>query len=163
MTKKHKFIFIGIPIILGIAYILRYKILVLALVFGGYFIAPEASAILSNYCFHKTDTMHLDSSYIQRSPVIIKYAKKLKIGQSIKCPGFKQNLDYRLSYALNPFTITRKKNGYTVSQWIEFDRKGKLYTDLNLYIFKVRVFDNFVHTFDCSPFLVVCNFQNLQE
>ncbi len=162
MNKKRICFLLGVPILLGALYILKYKILVLACIIGGYFVSPEGSAILTNYCFHETDTLILDSSYLQRSPVILKYAKNLKIGQTKKCIGFKQHLDYRLSYALNPFTISRSKDGYTVSQWIAFDTNGKVHTTLNLFLFKVTVPDNFVHTFDCTPFLVVSKFRNLK-
>ena len=153
---------IGVAVLLGILYIFRFKILVLACIFGGYFVSPEGSAVLTNYCFHHTDTLILDSSYLQRSPVIVKYAKKLKIGQTKKCIGFKQYQDYRLSYALNPFTISRSKDGYTISQWIAFDTTGKVLTTLNLFLFKVRVPDNFVHTFECTPFMVISKFKNLK-
>ncbi len=163
MNKKRIFIYFGVHVLLVILYILRYKILVLLCIFGGYFVAPEGAAILSNYCFHKTDTLMLDSSYLQRSPVIIKWAKNLRVGQTKKCLGFKQRLDYRLSYALNPFTISRSKQGYTISQWIAFDTTGKVNTTLNLFLFNVVVPDNFVHTFECTPFLVVCKFRNLKE
>ena len=142
-------------------FFLRYKILVLLLILGGYFVSPEGSAVLSNYCFHQTDTLILDSSYLQKSPVIVKLAKNMKIGQTIHCHGFKQHLDYRLSYALNPFTISRTKEGYMISQWIEFDKSGKVFTTLNCYVFKIRVPDNFVHTYDCTPFLAISKFRNI--
>jgi hypothetical protein len=163
MNKKRIYILLGVPILLAAIYILRYKILVLACIFGGYFVSPEGSAILTNYCFNHTDTLILDSSYLQRSPVIVKYAKTLKIGQTKKCIGFKQYKDYRLSYALNPFTISRSKDGYTISQWIAFDTTGKVHTTLNLFLFKVRVPDNFVHTFECTPFMVISRFRCLKE
>lgn len=163
MKNRKVFILLGIPFLLVVVYVLRYKILVLACIFGGYFVSPEGSAVLTNYCFHYSDTLILDSSYLQRSPVIVKYAKKLKIGQTKKCIGFKQYQDYRLSYALNPFTISRSKNGYTISQWIAFDKTGKVHTTLNLFLFKVVVPDNFVHTFKCSPFLVISRFKTLKN
>lgn len=161
--KKPIFVLFGIIFSLGVIYVLRYKIFVLALIFGGYFVSPEGSAVLTNYCFHETDTLFLDSSYLQRSPVIVNLAKKMRVGQTVKCYGFKQYKDYRLSYALNPFTISRSKQCFTISQWIAFDTTGKVYTTLNLYLFKVRVPDNFVHTFDCTPFMVISKFRNLKE
>ena len=162
MNKKFVYILLSSPILLAVLYIFRFKILVLACIFGGYFVSPEGSAVLTNYCFNHTDTLILDSSYLQRSPVIVKYARTLRIGQTKRCIGFKQYEDYRLSYALNPFTISRSKNGYTVSQWIEFDTTGKVYTTLNLFLVKVRVPDNFVHTFECTPYMVISKFQNLR-
>ena len=162
MNKKRFVFLLGITISVVLLYFFRFKILVLACIFGGYFVSPEGSAVLTNYCFHHTDTLILDSSYLQRSPVILKYAKKLKIGQTKKCIGFKQYQDYRLSYALNPFTISRSKQGYTISQWIAFDTTGKVHTTLNLFLFKVLVPDNFVHTFDCTTFMVISKFRNLK-
>jgi hypothetical protein len=94
--------------------------------------------------------------------VIVKLAKKMKVGQTVKCFGFKQYKDYRLSYALNPFTISRSKDGYTISQWIAFDTTGKVHTTLNLFLFKVNVPDNFVHTFECTPFMVISKFRYLR-
>jgi hypothetical protein len=162
MNKKRICILVGVTFLLAILYILRFKILVLLCIFGGYFVSPEGSAVLTNYCFHHTDTLILDSSYLQRSPVIVKLAKKMRVGQTVKCYGFKQYKDYRLSYALNPFTISRSKDGYTISQWIAFDTTGKVHTTLNLFLFKVVVPDNFVHTFECTPFLVISKFRCLK-
>jgi hypothetical protein len=135
------------------------KIIVLVIMVGGLFVSPEASKILCHYCFGNGDTLYVNSSYLSKSPVILRQAKKLRIGQSIKNLGFKQHEDWRLSYALNPFTIKRTKEGYIVSQWIEFDKTHKVKTKLNLFLFTITIPDSIVHCYDCTPFLVVFKFK----
>jgi hypothetical protein len=135
------------------------KIIVLVLMVGGFFVSPEGSKILYHYCFGNGDTLYLDGSYLSKSPVILRQAKKLKVGQSIKNLGFKQHEDWRLSYALNPFTIKRTRKEYIVSQWIEFDKTRKVKTKLNLFLFTITIPDSIVHCYDCTPFLVVFKFK----
>lgn len=136
------------------------KTLVLMMILGGYFVSPEASDILTYYCFGSGDTLYLDSSYIKRSPVIKREINKLKIGDAVDRVGFKQKDDWRLSYALNPFKIKRTKEGYEIYQWIEFDQTGKVPTELNLGFTKITVNDAVVHAFDCEPFWAICKFKN---
>ncbi len=71
---------------------------------------------------------------------------------------FSQNEDWRLSYTINGFTLTKTENKVIVKQYIEFDTTGEVYTDLNLGITTIRVYDGFVHTFDCTPFWVYSEF-----
>ena len=118
---------------------------------------PEASSILNHYCFGSGDTLFLDPSYLKVSPVIIKELKTMKINET-RIVRFSQKDDWRLSYAINGFTLTKTKNKIIIKQYIKFDKTGKVYTDLNLGITKIRVFDGFVHTFDCVPFLVYSEF-----
>ena len=153
---KNNCCFIAIAILIGSFY---QKIIVLVIMGGGLFIAPEASKILSHYCFGNGDTLYLNSTYLSESPVILRQARKLKVGQSIKNLGFKQHEDWRLSYALNPFTIKRTRKGYIVSQWIEFDKTRKVTTKLNLFLFTITIPDSIVHTYDCTPFLVIFKFK----
>ena len=152
---KNNCCFIAIAILIGSFY---QKIIVLVIMGGGLFIAPEASKILSHYCGNG-DTLYLNSTYLSESPVILRQARKLKVGQSIKNLGFKQHEDWRLSYALNPFTIKRTRKGYIVSQWIEFDKTRKVTTKLNLFLFTITIPDSIVHTYDCTPFLVIFKFK----
>ena len=118
---------------------------------------PEASSVLGHYCLGDGDTLTLDTEYLKESPVIEKALKSMKNGESKKVV-FKQSEDWRLSYAINGFTIIKEKNKVIVKQWIQFDKTGKIYTDLNLGFAKIRVDDNFVHTFDCKPFWVYTEF-----
>lgn len=137
------------------------KIIVLLMVIGGYFIAPEASQVMSHYCFGNGDTLVLDSQYLKKSPIIRAEAGKLRINEENKHVYFKQSKDWRLSYAINGFSIKRTRNEYVVKQWIQFDTTQRIHTRLNLGIIQLVVPDDIVHTYDCTPFWVISKFHNL--
>jgi hypothetical protein len=99
---------------------------------------------------------------LKTSPVVVSAATGLKVGGKINEVRLKQSKDWRLSYAINGFTLKRTKNGYVIQQWIEFDKTGKIPTDINFGIGKLRVQDAIVHTFDCTSFWVICNFKSLK-
>ena len=138
------------------------KLFVVAMIVGGFFVAPEASQILSHYCFGDGDTLYLDSSYLKTSPVVISAAKGLNVGGKIADVRLNQSRDWRLSYAINGFTLKRTRKGYVIQQWIEFDKTGTIPTDINLGVAKLRVQDAIVHKFDCTPFWVICEFKSLK-
>ena len=133
------------------------KLMVIGLMVFSTFTYPEASSILKQYCFGDGDTLMLDTSYLKVSPVITKELESMKVGEK-RIVRFKQKDDWRLSYAINGFTLIKKKNKVIVKQYIKFDETGKIYTDLNLGFTKIRVDDGFVHTFDCTQFWVYSEF-----
>jgi hypothetical protein len=57
-----------------------------------------------------------------------------------------------LSYALNPFHLVKKRNGFEVYQYIKFDAKGDVFTEINLCFFKLKIKDNWVHLFKTTPY-----------
>ena len=156
---KRLIIIVGI---IGLMTLCYKKLCVVGMIVGGFFVAPEASQILSHYCFGDGDTLYLDSSYLKRSPVVISAATGLKVGGKINKVRVIQSRDWRLSYAINGFTLKRTKKGYVIQQWIEFDKTGTIPTDINFGVGKLRVQDAIVHTFDCTPFWVVCEFESLK-
>lgn len=109
---------------------------------------PEASQSLQHYCFGDGSELVVSSDYIKNSPVVKKHLAKMKVGQKKKV-GFHQWEDFRLSFALNPFTIEKKKDKIVVTQWIKFDTTGNVTT----WIFFIPVKDNIAHTFHCTPFM----------
>ena len=131
------------------------KIIVLGMMIGGYIVSPEASQILYHYCFGNGETLVLESDYIKTSPVIIKNIKTMKNGESRRV-GFTQNEDWRLSYAINGFTMKKIDNKVVIEQYIKFS--GEQYTDLNFIFFKKRVSDGIVNEFDTKPFLLYHEF-----
>jgi hypothetical protein len=159
MKVRNKiFVFIGLS--MGALALLFYKkSLVILMIIGGYFIAPEASQILRHYCFGDGSDIYLNPDYIKESPVVLKQIKTLKIGES-RWVTLKQKEDWRLSYALNPFTITRLKNGYRIHQYMQFDKSGNVNTYLKVGFIKLKMRDNIVHTFDCTPFTVICEWED---
>ncbi len=137
------------------------KLFVASMIVGGFFVAPEASQILTHYCFGDGDTLFLDSSYLKNSPVIISAAKGLNVGGQIAEVRLNQSVDWRLSYAINGFALKRTEKGYMIQQWIEFDKTGTITTNINFRVGKLMVQDAIVNTFDCTPFWVVCEFKSL--
>ena len=129
------------------------KILVIGMILVGALFFPEASQILRHYCFGDGSTLYLKSDYIKRSPVVLKKLKKMKVGQKRKV-GMHQWEDFRLSYALNPFTMEKRKDKVVITQWIQFDRTNKVIT----WVGPIPIPDNIVHTFKCTPFLVYHEF-----
>jgi hypothetical protein len=133
------------------------KMMVIGMIVFSTFTYPEASCILNQYCFGDGDTLVLDTSYLKVSPVITKELSTMRVGET-RIVRFTQKDDWRLSYAINGFTLIKKKHKVIVKQYIVFDKTGKVYTDLNLGVAKLRVDDGFVHTFDCTPFWVYSEF-----
>lgn len=114
--------------------------------------APEGMAILQHYCFGDGSELVLKSEYLPHSPVIQSELKKMYIGQD-KIIRFYQKEDWRLSYALNPFHLVKNRGGFEIYQYIKFDSKGIDVTELNFYVFKIKVKDSWVHIVNPTPFM----------
>jgi hypothetical protein len=138
------------------------KMQVQTMILGGRIVAPEAAQILDHYTSGNGETLWLDSSYLQRSPVVILRAKNLKYG-CIDSVCFLQSADWRLSYALQGFTLCRTKKGYRIYQHINFDTTGTVPTYLNLGFTKIKVMDAVAHSYKCTPFWAICEFHHLVQ
>ena len=135
-------------LIIGLVLIFFKKIVVIGMIVVGHFFFPEASQALRHYCFGDGSDLYVDSEYIKNSPVVKKHLAKMKVGEKKKV-GFHQSEDWRLSFALNPFTIHKKKDKVEITQWMKFDSKGNVIT----WLFFIPVPDDIVHTFDCTPYM----------
>lgn len=133
------------------------KIVVVGIIIFSKPFFPEASEILQHYCFGNGETLIINSNYLKKSPVILNNIKNMKCGETKKV-WFDQKNDWRLSYAINGFKIKKTKNKVKIYQFIKFDKTNEIYTILNFYFFKVKIKDNFVHTFKCTPFMVESEF-----
>jgi hypothetical protein len=133
------------------------KIIILLMIGGGYFVTPEASSILHHYCFGNGDTLILNSDYLRKSPVIVKNLDKMKVGESRRIT-LNQEEDWRLSYALNGFTLEKHQTKAVIKQYIKFDKTDETFTYLNLYFTQIKISDNIVHEFDCKDFWVYSEF-----
>lgn len=133
------------------------KIVVGIIYLGGLIVSPEASKILYHYTCGNGEKMVLESDYIKNSPVILKHLKTLKVGESTRVT-FKQNEDWRLSYAINGFTLTKFKDKAVIEQYIKFNVRGDEWTELNFYLFRIPVSDGIVNEFDTKPFLLYHEF-----
>jgi hypothetical protein len=145
MNKLYKFILylFGLVISFMLFVIMYFKIT-----------APEGSSILQHYCFGNGEDLELTSDYLPNSPVIKSELKKMNIGED-KVIRFNQYKDWRLSYALNPFHLVKKTNGFEIYQSIKFDNKGVDVTEINFRLFKIKVKDSWVHVLNPTPFMVV--------
>jgi hypothetical protein len=144
-----------IKILIGVALlaiIFFKKIVVIGMIVVGYFLFPEASQALRHYCFGDGSDLHVSADYIKTSPVVQKHLANMQIGEKKKNVGFKQADDWRLSFVLNPFTIHKKKDKVVITQWMKFDSKGEVFT----LLYFIPVPDNIVHTFDCTPYMLRC-------
>lgn len=144
-------------LLVGLFIVFPRQSIVIALIIGGKIIAPEASAILAHYCFGNGDTLRISPDYLRRSPVVLQSINGLRKGETRRIV-FKQNEDWRLSYALNPFHVKKIKGGYIVFQYIEFASNNQTFTVLDLWFAKFVVRDDIAHVFDCKPFMAVCRF-----
>ena len=144
MSKLYKFILylFGLVISFMLLFILFFKIT-----------APEGSAILQHYCFGDGTDLVLESDYLPNSPVIKSELKKMNIGED-KVIRFNQYKDWRLSYALNPFHLVKKTNGFEIYQYIKFDNKSVDVTEINFRLFKIKVKDSWVHVLNPTPFML---------
>ena len=122
-------------------------------------IPPEGFVVLKHYLFGDGSTLVLESDYIPTSPVIVEALETMKAGQTEKI-SFKQEKDWRLSYAINGFNLTKTQNGFTIKQWIAFDRTGKVFTYIRTPLGTFKFYDNWVHVVACKPFMVVAKYCN---
>jgi hypothetical protein len=141
-------------VLFGLILIFYKKITVIGMIVVGYFIFPEASQALRHYCFGNGEILYVNSGYIKTSPVVLKNLKSMKIGEK-RVVSFYQYEDWRLSYALNPFTIEKRKNKVIITQWMQFAKKNNVKTLFG----PIRIPDNIVHTFNCTPYLFYSEFK----
>jgi hypothetical protein len=111
----------------------------------------EGLQVLSHYMFGNGKDLVLKSDYIPKSPVILKRLKTMKIGETRRV-AFKQSEDWRLSYAINGFSLTKTSDGFKIYQYIKFDDTGKVYTYINTPTGKVKIYDSWVHIKKCKAF-----------
>lgn len=131
-------------------------ILISSIIFCAY---PEGVKVLSHYVFGKGKDYEISSSYFPKSPVINKKLNTMHIGQT-KIVTFKQNEDWRLSYALNPFRLTKTGDGFKIYQYIEFDRTGEVYTEFNLFGFRIKIIDHWVNYLGTKPYMLTYTHNN---
>lgn len=119
---------------------------------------PEAADILQHYVYGKGENLYLEPDYLKDSPVIAKHLQQMRVGET-RTVGLKQQEDWRLSYAVNGFTLKKTKGKAELLQHIVFSRNPRIYTDLNLYLFTVRIPDGLVHALEPTPFMVYAEWE----
>ena len=130
------------------------KILVLGMIGFGAIFFPEASQALRHYCFGDGSTLYVSPEYIKTSPVVKEELAKMKVGQKRRV-GMHQWEDFRLSFAINPFIIEKRKNKIVITQWMDFDKTNNVFT----WFGPIPIPDNIVHTFNCTPYMFHCEWE----
>lgn len=120
---------------------------------AGRIVSPEGGQIVWHYLHGKGRDLWLDSDYLQTSPVIQRSINSLKLGQSRQF-SLRQAEDWRLSYALNPFSLRRGEHEVPLWQRMEFSRSGRVKTILNYGLGKIELPDALIHALHPMPFTV---------
>lgn len=115
--------------------------------------SPEGGAVVWHYLHGGGADMWLDSSYLRTSLVITKSLRTLKVGQSAEF-GFHQCDDWRLSYALNPFSLRRGHHDVLLWQRLAFATNPSVKTVLNYGLGQVELPDGLIHALHPVPYTV---------
>ncbi len=118
--------------------------------------------VVVHYAFGRGKSMELKSEAVSSSPVIIKALSTMKVGES-RVVRFKQEEDWRLSYAINGFTLKKLPNGFEGYQYIKFDRTGDVYTYVHTPFGNIKLYDNWVHFISCTPFKLSFRYENINR
>ena len=120
---------------------------------AGRLVSPEGGAIVYHYLYGNGQDLWLDNSYLKTSPVIQRSWHSLKLGQS-KRFNLRQAEDWRLSYALNPFSLRRGEHEILLWQRIEFGTNARIRTTLNYGLGQIELPDALIHTLHPKTFTV---------
>ncbi|ALI98097.1 hypothetical protein DC20_02775 [Rufibacter tibetensis] len=137
---------------------LQCKVMYNSMICLGWLFYPEAAEVLHHYLYGKGTDLYLEPGYVRNSPVVQHALGSMKTGD-VKAVSFRQNKDWRLSYAVNGFTLEKRQGSVLLSQVIIFSKDSRIVTDLNFFLFKVRIPDGLVHVLEPSPFVVYCHWQ----
>ena len=124
----------------------------------GRLVSPEAGKIVYHYLHGQGEDLWLDSEYLQTSPVVQRGWQSLKPGQSRQF-SLRQAEDWRLSYALNPFSLRRGEHEILLWQRIDFTKSKKVKTILNYGLGSVALPDALIHALHPTPFTVYCKWK----
>jgi len=128
----------------------------------GYPLFPEAAEILKHYLHGDGSELTVSNSYIKHSPFINKIIREKGVGTHKIF--FRQHNDWRLSYALNPFSIQVKKNGdVKIWQWIHFPTNKSVRVRLNFFGRELRVNDALIHKLKPKAFMARVESWNYKE
>jgi hypothetical protein len=129
------------------------RLLYKGIVVAGWVVSPEGSQIVNWYINGDGSDYELSPDYIKTSPVVQRHLATMRVGET-RVVRFKQNEDWRLSYALNPFRIKRERDRVLVWQEIVFLKRRDVYTDLNLGVMRIRLRDGLIHALNPKKFTV---------
>lgn len=129
------------------------QVLYNSIALAGRIVSPEGGQIVWHYLHGKGQDLWLDSDYLQTCPVIQRSWRSLKVGQHRQV-GFVQAENWRLSYALNPFSLRRGEHDVLLWQRLEFSSNHRVSTKLNYGLGEVELPDALIHSLHPVPFTV---------
>lgn len=129
------------------------QVLYNSIALAGRLVSPEGGAIVWHYLHGKGQDLWLDNSYLKTSPVIQRSWRSLKPGQSRQF-SLRQAEDWRLSYALNPFSLRRGEHEILLWQRLEFSTNDVVKTKLNYGLGVIELPDALIHAMHPTPFTV---------
>lgn len=138
--------------------VIECQLLYNSIALAGRLVSPEGGAIVFHYLHGNGQHLWLDSDYLQTSPVIQRSWRSLKVGQSRQV-GFRQAEDWRVSYALNPFSLRRDAHEVLLWQRLEFSANPRVKTKLNYGWGQVELPDALIHALHPTPFTVFCRWK----
>ncbi|CAN1556965.1 hypothetical protein MCEGE10_02440 [Flavobacteriaceae bacterium] len=86
----------------------------------------------------------------------------MRIGQDERVT-LRQYENLRLSYALNPFQLVKIRNGFEIYQYIDFDKKGNVTTQIKIGFIQFGVKDSWVHLIKTTPFMVHYQYDSVKK
>ena len=134
------------------------KVLYTCIATGGRMISPEAGQIVWHYLHGKGADLWLSPGYIRTSPVILRSLTQLKEGESRQF-GFRQADDWRLSYAVNPFSLKKSHGEALMWQLMKFETKPGTLTTLNYGVGKFCLPDALIYSMHPQTYTVYCKWK----
>ena len=122
---------------------------------GGRMVSPEAGQIIWHYMHEQGADLWLNPDYIRTSPVILRSLAQLKEGESRQFE-FRQADDWRLSYAVNPFSLKRSGGKVLMWQLMKFETRPGTLTTLNYGIGQFKLPDALIHSMHPQTYTVYC-------
>lgn len=121
------------------------------------FTFPEASALLYHYVYGNGSDLMLDSTYFQASDYLNQTITTLGLGEHGPI-AFKQNQDWRLSLALNPYYLNisneRVRLFHPKITFAPLSEKDKTFTIVPIGKMKLKIYDNLISAMNPRPFYV---------
>ena len=134
------------------------QLLYTGIALGGRLLSPEGGQVIYHYLHGQGKDLWLSPDYIQTSLVVTRSLASLREGESRRFT-FRQADDFRLSYAVNPFHLSKKAGKVLMWQLIEFDAKPHTYTTLDYGIGSFRLPDALIYSMHPKTYTVYCQWR----
>lgn len=132
---------------------IQCRLLYTGIATGGRMVSLEAGQIIWHYLYGHGADLWLSPDYIRTSPVVVRCLAQLKEGQSRQF-GFRQAEDWRLSYAVNPFSLNKQNGKVLLWQLMKFETRPGTLTTLNYGIGRFQLPDALIYSMNPQTYTV---------